>query len=235
LASGSPPPSDTTATDETALSVIVIAAYPSVRAGLRALAESTPGVRVSAAVASDDLDTPWTPDAFIIDVDPDDSGLPARIAARFPRAGLLLLLDAPNMYRRLGLRAERDGPAAASDADVAPGHAALLKDAGAAEIGAALAAVRQGLVVLDPQIARQAAPQPAAYAVDDTSDEPLTERERQVLELLALGLPNKTIARELGISEHTAKFHVGTLMSKLGAASRTEAVAIAARRGVLVL
>jgi DNA-binding NarL/FixJ family response regulator len=56
-----------------------------------------------------------------------------------------------------------------------------------------------------------------------------------VLELLALGLPNKTIAQRLRISEHTAKFHVGSIMAKLGAASRTEAVALAARRGLLVL
>jgi DNA-binding NarL/FixJ family response regulator len=65
--------------------------------------------------------------------------------------------------------------------------------------------------------------------------EPLTERETEVLELLALGLPNKTIAQRLRISEHTAKFHVGSIMAKLGAASRTEAVALAARRGLLVL
>jgi DNA-binding NarL/FixJ family response regulator len=53
--------------------------------------------------------------------------------------------------------------------------------------------------------------------------------------LVAAGLPNKTIARELGISEHTAKFHVGSLLAKLGAASRTEAVTIATRRGLLAV
>jgi two-component system, NarL family, nitrate/nitrite response regulator NarL len=207
-----------------ALSVVVIAPYPSLRAGLRALAEGTPGISVVAEAASDDLDTPWVPDAFIIDVDPDDAGLAGRVSERFPNAGLVLLIDTPAMYRRLSLRS-----------DGQQGVAALLKDAGAGQIGAALFAVRQGLVVLDQDIARQATPQPAAYAASDGADEPLTERERQVLELLALGLPNKTIASELGISEHTAKFHVGTIMAKLGAASRTEAVAIAARRGVLVL
>ena len=61
----------------------------------------------------------------------------------------------------------------------------------------------------------------------------LTAREHEVLELVAAGYPNKTIARELGISEHTAKFHVGSLLSKLGAASRAEAVMIATRRGLL--
>jgi two-component system, NarL family, nitrate/nitrite response regulator NarL len=61
----------------------------------------------------------------------------------------------------------------------------------------------------------------------------LTTREREVLQLVAEGLPNKAIARELGISEHTAKFHVGSLLGKLGAASRTEAVTLATRRGIL--
>ncbi|MCC6386326.1 MAG: response regulator transcription factor [Dehalococcoidia bacterium] len=63
----------------------------------------------------------------------------------------------------------------------------------------------------------------------------LTAREREVLTLMAAGLPNKTIALRLGISEHTAKFHVGTVLAKLGAASRTEAVMTAARRGLLPL
>ena len=116
--------------------------------------------------------------------------------------------------------------------------ALLLKDAGPAELGAAIQAARQGLVVLDPAIAREfAAVPPAAPSRSEVDEpvEPLTARELQVLELLAHGLPNKTIAMELGISEHTAKFHVGAIMSKLGAASRTEAVALAARRGLLVL
>ena len=66
-------------------------------------------------------------------------------------------------------------------------------------------------------------------------EEPLTEREREVLDLMALGLPNKTIAARLGISEHTVKFHVGSVMAKLGAASRTEAVTHAIRQGLLAL
>ena len=63
----------------------------------------------------------------------------------------------------------------------------------------------------------------------------LTARERQVLVLVADGLPNKAIARELGISEHTVKFHVGSLLGKLGAGSRTEAVTLATRRGILTV
>ena len=61
------------------------------------------------------------------------------------------------------------------------------------------------------------------------------EREQEVLQLMALGDPNKTIGRKLGISEHTAKFHVGAILSKLAAQSRAEAVMVAARRGLIPL
>ena len=66
-------------------------------------------------------------------------------------------------------------------------------------------------------------------------DVPLTPRELEVLALLAEGLSNKAIARRLGISVHTAKFHVGALMDKLDAVGRTDAVAHAVRRGVIHL
>lgn len=66
-------------------------------------------------------------------------------------------------------------------------------------------------------------------------DVPLTPRELEVLTLLAEGLSNKAIARRLGISVHTAKFHVGALMDKLDAVGRTDAVAHAVRRGVIHL
>jgi len=67
------------------------------------------------------------------------------------------------------------------------------------------------------------------------ADVPLTPRELEVLTLLAEGLSNKAIARRLGISVHTAKFHVGALIDKLDAVGRTDAVAQAARRGVIQL
>jgi DNA-binding NarL/FixJ family response regulator len=66
-------------------------------------------------------------------------------------------------------------------------------------------------------------------------DEPLTVRERDVLELLAEGLPNKAIAARLGISDQTVKFHIASLLSKLGASNRTEAVRRALRRGLVNL
>jgi DNA-binding NarL/FixJ family response regulator len=67
------------------------------------------------------------------------------------------------------------------------------------------------------------------------SAEPLTPREVQVLELLAEGLPNKTIAARLGISDQTVKFHIASLSGKLGAANRTDAVRRGVRRGLVTL
>jgi DNA-binding NarL/FixJ family response regulator len=69
----------------------------------------------------------------------------------------------------------------------------------------------------------------------DDFDEPLTPREVQVLELLAAGLPNKAIARRLGISDQTVKFHVSSISGKLGAKNRTDAVRRAVRRGLITL
>jgi DNA-binding CsgD family transcriptional regulator len=77
-----------------------------------------------------------------------------------------------------------------------------------------------------------ALPEPAPPADPDAG---LTPRELEVLALLAEGASNKTIARRLGISVHTAKFHVGSLLDKLDATGRTDAVAHAARLGVIQL
>ena len=105
---------------------------------------------------------------------------------------------------------------------------ALLKaDAAPAQVAAALAAVLLGLQVRDPA-------RPPAPPVHDSGDaEPLTEREVQVLELIAKGLTNRDIGRLLGISAHTVKFHVGQVLGKLGAASRAEAVSSALRLGLI--
>jgi DNA-binding NarL/FixJ family response regulator len=70
---------------------------------------------------------------------------------------------------------------------------------------------------------------------DEEPGEALTPREREVLELLAHGLSNRQIADALAISEHTAKFHVASVSAKLGASSRTEAVRLGVRRGLIAL
>jgi DNA-binding NarL/FixJ family response regulator len=113
-------------------------------------------------------------------------------------------------------------------------RAYLLKEATGPELAAAVRAVAHGLIVLDPAVAALAPfPPGAAEALPETAS--LTSREIDVLRLVAQGLPNKAIALQLGISEHTVKFHVGTVLGKLDAASRSEAVALAVRAGVLPL
>jgi len=72
-------------------------------------------------------------------------------------------------------------------------------------------------------------------APDAPSIEPLTTRERQVLELVADGLPNKAIAARLGIGSETVKFHLGAVLGKLGASNRTDAVRVAIKRGLITL
>jgi DNA-binding NarL/FixJ family response regulator len=103
-----------------------------------------------------------------------------------------------------------------------------------AQIVAALEAVSQGFVVTTPlaSLVRSAVPLPS-----ETVEllEPLTARELEVLRLLALGLSNKQIAARLKISDHTVKFHVAAILGKLDAGSRTEAVAIGIRTGLILL
>lgn len=102
----------------------------------------------------------------------------------------------------------------------------LAENAGAAEIDAALRAVAHGLIVRSPQ-ARTA----GFSAVAETEARALlTPREAQILDSIADGLTNKAIARRLGISLHTVKFHVESVFRKLGASTRTEAVARATER-----
>jgi DNA-binding CsgD family transcriptional regulator len=102
----------------------------------------------------------------------------------------------------------------------------LLENASAAEIDAALRAVAQGLIVRAP------APRTSGFrAVQEVEARtPLTPREAQILDAIADGLSNKAIARRLGISLHTVKFHIESVFRKLGARTRTEAVVRAIER-----
>ena len=109
-------------------------------------------------------------------------------------------------------------------------------DAALADRLAALLAGVPGLQLVGAGEAADAAVVlPTAAAPRAVGDVLLTPRELEVLALLAEGASNKTIARRLGISVHTAKFHVGSLIDKLDAIGRTDAVAHAARRGVIHL
>ena len=103
--------------------------------------------------------------------------------------------------------------------------ALLAADATAEQLRAAVAAVLAGLSVRDPGHGWPAVPQPAG------DHDPLTPRELEVFELLGKGLSNRDIAGVLGISAHTAKFHVGQILAKVGAATRAEAVSERAADG----
>jgi DNA-binding NarL/FixJ family response regulator len=94
--------------------------------------------------------------------------------------------------------------------------------------------VSAGLVVLDPVFAATL-PFPAATGSPENLQEDLTTREIEVLQLLAQGMTNKGIAHQLGITDHTVKFHVNAIMTKLDAQSRTDAVVRATRAGLLLL
>jgi DNA-binding NarL/FixJ family response regulator len=122
--------------------------------------------------------------------------------------------------------------AAAADAVNGGADGVVQRTADGATLLAALDAVRHGLRVIDPAVARPIVPLRAAQS--DGIDR-LTSREIEVLDLMSDGLSNKQIAARLDISEHTAKFHVNSILAKLGATTRTEAVVIAARRGLLIL
>jgi DNA-binding NarL/FixJ family response regulator len=127
------------------------------------------------------------------------------------------------------------GEAEWSGAAVRAGVRAMLPpDASAAEIVAAIHAAAAGMALVDPADLDRwvAAGSPAAAA--DTGAT-LTARELEVLRMLADGAANKNIAWKLGISEHTVKFHVAQILAKLNAGTRTEAVTVGVRRGLILL
>ena len=110
-------------------------------------------------------------------------------------------------------------------------------DVPAQQLQAAVMATTQGLITLPREQALQfydRRPVAETLAIEEP-DETLTAREREVLDLVGLGLSNKLIARQLQISEHTVKFHVASISNKLGAASRTDAVRRGLRQGLITL
>jgi len=127
-------------------------------------------------------------------------------------------------------------PAASADALRAGIRGALPSDISPDQLVAALQAAASGLFVLHPSHANEALPAGSAPArAPDQLAESLTRRELEVLQMLAAGLSNKEIASRLNISDHTAKFHVASILGKLGASTRTEAVSLGIRRGLVLL
>ena len=118
------------------------------------------------------------------------------------------------------------------------GWALLSTDAPAAQLQAAVSAAAQGLIVFPTSAQswlQERTPLTTAIAQRVGPEEPLTPREQEVLELVSQGLSNKLIARRLMISEHTVKFHLSSLSTKLGASTRTEAVRKGLNHGLIAV
>jgi len=211
------------------LRVAVVAASPQARASLQALVDATPtldfaGSAADAAALADrfagDL-----PDVVVEELEPQAGDLPAPGADRHPAMPALVLLtdDADSDWIH--------------DALAGGAMALLPRGATPGEITAAIEAVAAGLCVLSPEILarllaeRQGPRQMASAALIEM----LTLREIEVLTMLAEGLGNKEIARQLDISDNTVKFHLSSIFGKLGASSRTEAVMQGMRHGLIMV
>jgi two-component system, NarL family, nitrate/nitrite response regulator NarL len=222
------------------LRVLIVADDPLARAGLATLLTSLPGCMVVGQMAGDadvlaGLEV-YRPDAVVWDLGWDAlraSASPQHLPRleEGPRTRLEHLADLRDTgYPVVALLADDTHAVAAWTAGV---RGLLFREVRAETLVASLQAIAQGLVVFEAALAasllltRHLEPAPLLN--------PLTPRELEVLQLVAEGLPNKTIADRLHISEHTVKFHINALMGKLGAQSRTEAVVRATRLGWLLL
>lgn len=204
------------------LRILIVSDDPLARAGLATLLANQPALTIAAQIGSDAeigqaLDV-YVPNAIVWDCGSDAESARDKIADLDSNAPVLTLV-------------ERDEDARAIwNANV---RGILRRDASAEKIAAGLQSVAAGLTVLDPTFHSILVPARA----DDSAEpiEALTPRELQVLQLVARGLANKAIAQELSISDHTVKFHVNSILAKLGAQSRTDAVVRAMRLGLVTL
>jgi two-component system, NarL family, response regulator YdfI len=204
--------------------LLIAASSAIVRAGLESVGASGSGMEVVGASDLDGLGAAierHQPDVILAsseshhDEPPEDL---IALAARDDAPAIMVL--APDLQPTWTAEALRAGIRA-----VLPG------DLGPREILAAIEAVAAGLVVMHPQDLPVLASERALPLAQQT----LSPREIQVLSMLAEGVGNKTIAWKLGISEHTVKFHVASIMTKLNAGSRTEAVTQGIRRGLILI
>lgn len=205
------------------LRVLIIADDPLSRAGLATLLGNQPGYQVVAQIVGDEASLTdlaiYRPEVILWDLGWNPEELLDRVAdfaLEWPLVGLLPDENQVVTAWGSGLRS------------------LLLRSAPIQALLAALTAATQELVTLDPRLAETLL-LPTTPPRPDELVEGLTPRESQVLQLLAEGLPNKAIARQLDISDHTVKFHVNAIMSKLNAQSRTEAVVRATRLGLILL
>jgi DNA-binding NarL/FixJ family response regulator len=200
--------------------VLIRASSPLAAAGLKQLIAGEPDFAV---LRADGEGPGETPDVILAEAEADDEGAwDAHAEMAEGGAALVLLADDP-------------GRAWIAEAIGAGARAVLPRTVTRDELAAALRAAASGLVVLPKDDAFSLLAPRTGNPGAPTVQEPLTPRERVVLEAMGSGLANKEIASRLGISEHTVKFHVASILAKLGAASRTEAVMIAVRRGMLMV
>jgi NarL family two-component system response regulator YdfI len=209
--------------------VFIVAASPLIRAGLQSmLADSRLDIVGSAA----DLDSI---SGQLVDVEPDVVLVEAGAHAQEELLNALEDAEVAQEYAVIVL-SEQPKTAWLSKALRAGVRAVLPRDANPEQLRAALEAAAAGLVVIHPSeldTVLSATVGPSAPL--DELLEPLTRREREVLQMLAAGLGNKEIAARLAISDHTVKFHVASILGKLGASTRTEAVSAGIRRGLVML
>lgn len=208
-----------------------------------AIPAQTTAVRV--ALHTDDallragLTSLFEAEKFVEIVDPDQAEVALWDTGTDPAAALTRI-SALATVQRIPVLAVVSDPSHVAPAIAAGARGVVLRDQVQGGLYPALAAVRSGLTVLDTELAAHLVTGKSTRPAPDTtrpaaSRGELTARERQVVQLLAEGLSNKLIADRLGISDHTAKFHVNGVMMKLGASTRTEAVVEAVRRGVVHL
>lgn len=206
--------------------VVLIDDHTLVRAGLRALIEDLPGFRVVAEGAEGDaaveLLARHHPDVLIMDISmPRRSGLEAltRVRAEFPQIPVIML--SMHATREYVIGAIRAGASAY-----------LLKEAAEVELALALEAVLAGQRYLSPKISGEVIDsllQPAAEA------SPLTQRQREVLRLLALGRSTKEIAHELQLSAKTVESHRAQIMERLAIRDVAGLVVYAIRQGIIAI
>ena len=196
--------------------VLVVAPSAIVRAGLETLLRNTGALDVVGSTADWNQYSGEEPDVIVMDWEHGADELPQELAYLPPSAALLVLAD--DAGQAWMAEALRSGVRA-----VLPRHATPQ------QVLAGIEAAAAGLVVLQPGDidGLLVNPRPAGLS------EPLTPREIEVLGLLAEGQSNKSIAYRMGISEHTVKFHVTSIMAKLNASSRTEAVTLGIRQGLI--
>jgi len=208
--------------------VMIIAPGMAVRAGLRALLSDDPRLQVIAEAAHpNELDAAkvaadvfiWAPAQF----EPESEQLEPGQLQLGEESALLIIHNDPGVIRQLvhlPLRA----------------WGVLDPEVTQTELVAAIQALDEGLVISNPAWLKQALVNQES-GKDNYPDlaEPLTEREIEILQLLAYGLTNKQIAARLRISAHTVKFHVSSIFTKMGTTNRVEAINLGLKKGMIIL